>query len=93
MRDCSQMTAGVVVIQMTAELRVQDSFLSSASAGRIKQLEDGWPGVSLVTCIHPFHAIHLGFLTAWQSQRSQTPHKAAGFLWNRKFRRQLQGFL
>ena len=57
LRHCSQMTAGVVVIRMTAELSVQDSFLSNASAGRIKQLEDGWPGISLITCIHPFHAV------------------------------------
>ena len=87
------MTAGVVVIPMTAELSVQDSFLSSASAGRIKQLEDGWPGISLVTCIHPFHAVYLGFLTAWQSQGNQTPHKAAGFLQNRRSSGEPQGFL
>ena len=78
------MTAGAEVTRMATELSVQDGFLSSASAGMIEQLEDGSPGIFLSLSMQSFHAAHLGFLTAWQSQGNQTSHMAVGFLQNKK---------
>lgn len=81
LRGCGQMTAGVVVIQMTAELTVQDSFLSVPRLGGPSSWKmDGQASLSLHASIPSMQ------FTCASSQHGSLSHKAAGLLRNRRSR-------
>ena len=81
LRGCGQMTAGVVVIRMTAELRGQDSFLSVPHLGRLSSWKmDGQASLSLHASIPSMQ------FTCASSQHGSLSHKAAGLLQNRRSR-------
>ena len=81
LRGCGQMTAGVIVVRMTAELRVQDSFLSVPRLGRLSSWKmDGQASLSLHASIPSMQ------FTCASSQHGSLSHKAAGLLQNSRSR-------
>lgn len=81
LRGCGQITAGVVVIRMTAEPRVQDSFLSVPYLGRLSSWKmDGQASLSLHASIPSTQ------FTCASSHHGSLSHKAAGLLRNRRSR-------